>query len=179
MQKEWKEVKSVRVGSEALRAHGKHNRWCIYRKDGSCDGDLWVGHINKMFRHDGPGSGHSDNHFIIIAATWYTAYDFGNGFGMYCPLSKLPCIRTDAGVNKWEPLKCIACVSNIMVLPHHEKEHVSVVVHKHIDFLEAAGYATPVLFSTEKSDARIIVQERERLMRRVRVRAREEEEEGE
>ena len=136
---EWRTCTEVIIGT----AHIRPGDYIVALKSPTSE-DLWVGKVSHVYRHSGT---HGTGDIIIFKmASWFSGMTLAEHDDYWDMTMKLPCI-TKEGVNLAQdpynmlwPAKWTAPLSGVVVVPHPSEPCAQVVLHKHIDFLETAGY---------------------------------------
>lgn len=136
---EWRTCTEVIIGT----AHIRPGDYIVALKSPTSE-DLWVGKVLRVYRHSGT---HSTGEIVVFKMeSWFSGITLANHDDYWDMTMKLPCI-TKEGVrlaqdayNMLWPAKWTAPLSGVIVLPHPIEPFAQVVLHKHIDFLETAGY---------------------------------------
>lgn len=100
--------------------------------------------MSHVYRHSGIDA--TGDIVIFKMESWFSGMTLAKHDDYWDMTMKLPCI-TKEGVtlaqdayNMLWPAKWTAPLSGVIVVPHPIESSAQVVLHKHIDFLETAGY---------------------------------------
>lgn len=145
---QWRACKEVSIGPACIRP----GSYIVAMKDPNIPNVLWVGKVLHIYKNSGTGA--TSGIVFFKMESWFSSFDLGNhkpedkDKHFWDILMKLPCV-TKASLNpKDDPYNMVwpsnwtAPVSGVMVLPHPYQDDATaqVVLHKQIDFLEAAGF---------------------------------------